>query len=215
MMNLKDFRLIGKKIVCVGRNYRDHAAELNNPVPSKPLLFAKTTNAYVTENDGKIQIPDGCENLHFEVELGVVISKTAKRITKESAYNYIGGYTIALDMTARDIQDELKKAGHPWFLAKSFDTSCPIGQFVGTNVISDPHAVEIFCKLNGSDRQRSKTDAMIFDVPTLLEYVTRFCTLDTGDLVLTGTPAGVGQCKSGDQLEIGITGITEAKFQVL
>lgn len=75
MMNLKDFRLIGKKIVCVGRNYRDHAAELNNPVPSKPLLFAKTTNAYVTENDGKIQIPDGCENLHFEVELGVVISK--------------------------------------------------------------------------------------------------------------------------------------------
>ncbi|KAI1732470.1 fumarylacetoacetate (FAA) hydrolase family domain-containing protein [Ditylenchus destructor] len=195
MMNLKDFRLIGKKIVCVGRNYREHAAELNNPVPSKPLLFSKTTNAYVTENDGKIQIPDGCKNLHFEVELGVVISKSAKRITKESAYNYIGGYTIALDMTARDIQDELKKAGHPWFLAKSFDTSCPIGQFIGTDVISDPHSVEIFCKVN--------------------EYVTRFCTLDTGDLVLTGTPAGVGQCKSGDKLEIGITGITEAKFEVL
>ncbi|CAK5084513.1 unnamed protein product [Meloidogyne enterolobii] len=193
--NLKKFYEFGRKIVCVGRNYREHALELNNPVPEKPLIFAKTANAFVLVG-GKIRAPSDCLCLHHE------------------AYDYIGGYTIALDMTARDIQDDLKKAGHPWYLAKSFDSSCPIGEFIDKKKITDPHNLEIYCLVNGQIRQKSKTDCMIFNIPTLLEYITRTITLQPGDLVLTGTPSGVSQCVSGDKLVIGISGITEASFEI-
>lgn len=212
--HLQKFYEIGRKIVCVGRNYRDHALELKNPIPEKPLIFAKTTNAYV-QNGGNIEVPFGCSNLHHEVELGVVISETAKNITKESALDYVGGYAIALDMTARCIQDTLKKAGEPWYLAKSFDTSCPIGEFIAKERVPDPHKVEIYCAVNGKIRQKAKTDSMIFSIPTLLEFITKTITLDPGDLVLTGTPAGVSQCLPGDQLEIGISHLTRALFHVV
>uniref|UniRef100_A0A915E6B6 oxaloacetate tautomerase n=1 Tax=Ditylenchus dipsaci TaxID=166011 RepID=A0A915E6B6_9BILA len=198
MSQLKNFRSLGKKIVCIGRNYREHAAELNNPVPSKPLLFSKTTNSYLAEGEGKIQTPFGCKNLHFEVELGVIISKRAKQISQDNAFDYIGGYTIALDMTARDWQDELKKQGHPWFISKSYDSSCPVGEFVSKEKI----------------KQQGMTSDMIFSIPVMLEYITKFVTLEVGDLVLTGTPAGVGPCKSGDKLDIGITDVTSAQFEV-
>jgi len=214
MVNLANFRSIGRKIVCVGRNYREHAAELNNPVPTKPVLFMKATSAYLSQGEGAIIIPPGCQNLHQEVELGVIISKTAKNVSQTDAMAYVGGYTVALDMTARDFQDDAKKAGLPWFLAKSFDSSCPIGDFIPSEIIKDPHNVEIFCKINGKDQQRSKTDTMIFTIPVLIEYITKFCTLNEGDLLLTGTPAGVTQVKSGDVIEMGLEGITSAKFTV-
>lgn len=104
MNSLSNFRHIGRKIVCVGRNYRDHALELNNPVSTNPLLFSKTSNCYLSEGEGKIRYPPGCSNLHYEVELGVIIGKQASQISKNDAINYVGGYTIALDMTARDLQ---------------------------------------------------------------------------------------------------------------
>ena len=213
--HLKNFHQIGKKIVCVGRNYFEHAKELNNPVPKIPLLFSKTTNSYLTENEGgKIQTPYNCKNLHYEVELGVVIGKKATKINKNNAFEYVGGYAIALDMTARDIQNELKKKGEPWFIAKSFDTSCPIGKFVDKKQIEEPQNIEIYCKINNEYRQKGSTKEMIFDIPTLLEYITKYATLEEGDLVLTGTPAGVGQCNSGDKIEIGITNITSSNFIV-
>lgn len=164
------------------------------------------------------------------MELGVVISKKAsvrdknrilvlkkqrfQRISKSDAMDYIGGYTVALDMTARDFQDEAKKAGAPWFLAKSFDGSCPIGGFLPVSDIPNPHDVELFCKINGKDQQRCRTDVMIFDIPTLLEYTTQFFTLEVGDVVLTGTPAGVTKINSGDVIEFGLTDKLNSKFNV-
>jgi len=213
MSSLNRFYEISRKIICVGRNYREHALELSNPIPKKPLIFVKTSNSYLL-NGGEIIIPEGCKNLHHEVELGVIIGKTASRIKKEDAFSYVGGYTIALDMTARDLQDEFKAVGNPWYLAKSFDTSCPIGDFIDCSAIKDPHNVEIYCKVNGVIRQKSKTDCFLFDIPTLLEFTSKTVSLEPGDLVLTGTPAGVGQVKSGDEIEIGITGITKANFSI-
>ncbi|KAI6243444.1 FAA-hydrolase domain-containing protein [Aphelenchoides fujianensis] len=211
--NLADFRHLARKIVCVGRNYRDHALELKNPIPKKPLLFVKTNNALIGEGE-KIRIPPGCQDLHQEVELGVVIGKTASRVSRAQAMDYVGGYTIALDMTARDLQNELKAAGSPWFLAKSFDTSCPVGGFVEAARVADPHRLELRCTINGEVRQRESTDKMIFDIPTLLEFTTASIRLDVGDVLLTGTPAGVGRCQSGDRIEIELSDLLKATFEV-
>ncbi|KAL3077905.1 hypothetical protein niasHS_013434 [Heterodera schachtii] len=171
MIKPKKFHEFTQKIICIGRNYRDHALELSNPVPKEPLIFAKTSNALLLSG-GEIKMPSGCSELHYEVELGVVIGSPGSRIKKYSAFDYIGGYCIALDMTDRGMQDRLKKAGHPWFLAKSFDTSCPIGEFIDKSVIQNPHDIEIYCSVNRQIRQKEKTNAMMFDVPTLLEFVT-------------------------------------------
>uniref|UniRef100_A0A915DP51 oxaloacetate tautomerase n=1 Tax=Ditylenchus dipsaci TaxID=166011 RepID=A0A915DP51_9BILA len=196
MSNLKKFVNLGKKIVCVGKNYPENASDVNLPSIKKPIVFAKTTSSYLTE------------------ELGVIIGKPARNIAEGNALNHIGGYTIALDMLARDIQLELRKQGHPWYISKSFDTASPVGSFVSTESIPDPHNVEIYCLLNGETRQKSSTQEMRMSIAFILEYMSKFVTLETGDLVLTGSPAGFGQCKSGDKLEIGITGITSAKFEV-
>uniref|UniRef100_A0A7E4VP08 Oxaloacetate tautomerase FAHD1, mitochondrial n=1 Tax=Panagrellus redivivus TaxID=6233 RepID=A0A7E4VP08_PANRE len=213
MVNFANFREIGRKIVCVGRNYKDHAIELGNAIPKKPMIFLKATSSYVA--DGKpIVIPPGCENLHQEVELGVVISKEAKNIQKDQWQDYVAGYVVALDMTARDFQNEAKKEGAPWFLAKSFDTSCPVSNFIEKSAIADPHNVELYCVINGAEKQRSKTDVMIFDIPTLLEYITKYTTLAPGDLLLTGTPAGVCRVLPGDVIEFGITGIIKSNVTV-
>ncbi|KAE9547578.1 hypothetical protein FO519_009209 [Halicephalobus sp. NKZ332] len=213
MPNFANFRQLGKKIICVGRNYCEHAKELGNAIPTKPMIFLKSTNSYITEGQ-KVVIPPGCQNLHQEVELGVVISKEAKNIQKDQWKDYIAGYTVALDMTARDFQDEAKKAGAPWFLAKSFDTSCPVGDFIDKSKLKDPHSVEVYCLINGQVKQKCNTDQMIFDIPTLLSYVTQFATLEPGDLLLTGTPAGVCRVQSGDEIEFGLTGITSSKVRI-
>ncbi|CAI5447821.1 unnamed protein product [Caenorhabditis angaria] len=212
-MSLSAFRQLATKIVCVGRNYKEHALELGNAIPKKPMLFLKSPNAFLAEGE-PIVAPPGCQNLHQEVELAVVISKTAKNVSKSDAMSYVGGYTVALDMTARDFQDEAKKSGAPWFLAKSFDGSCPIANFIPKSEISDPHNEELYCIINGKDQQRSRTDLMIFDIPTLIEYTTQFVTLQPGDLILTGTPAGVTKIVPGDVIEIGLTGKINAKFRV-
>ncbi|CAB3403572.1 unnamed protein product [Caenorhabditis bovis] len=212
-MSLASFRSRATKIVCVGRNYKDHAKELGNAIPTKPMLFLKSRNAFLAEGE-PIRAPPGCQNLHQEVELGVIIGRQAKNVPKSEAMNYVGGYTVALDMTARDFQDEAKKAGAPWFLAKSFDGSCPVSEFISKDLIANPHNVELFCRINGKDQQRCKTDVMIFDIPTLIEYATKFVTLEAGDLLLTGTPAGVTRIQAGDVIEFGLTGITSTKFNV-
>ncbi|KAI6170781.1 FAH family protein [Aphelenchoides bicaudatus] len=211
--NLADFRNLTRKIVCVGRNYKDHAQELKNPIPEKPLLFLKGNNALIG-NGEKIYVPAGCKDLHHEVELAVVIGKTASKVAKKDAWDFVGGYTVALDMTARDLQNELKSQGYPWFLAKSFDTSCPVADFLDKSKVPDPHKLELICTLNGQVRQRDTTDKMIFDIPTLIEFTTATVRLDPGDLILTGTPAGVGPCKPGDEIEIQLSDLLKAKFTV-
>ncbi|CAG9532582.1 unnamed protein product [Cercopithifilaria johnstoni] len=213
VVRLSDFCTFGKKIVCVGRNYKEHALELGNTIPKIPLFFVKSTNSYVSQGQPIIP-PLGCKILHQEVELGVIFSTTAKNIPSSQAFNYIGGYTVALDMTARDFQNEAKKAGTPWFLAKSFDTSCPVGSFIEVSKIVDPHDVELFCRINDEEKQRCRTDAMIFDIPTLIEVLTKYVTMEPGDMLLTGTPPGVTAVKSGDCIEFGLEGIASFKFYV-
>ncbi|CAD5218385.1 unnamed protein product [Bursaphelenchus okinawaensis] len=213
MPNLANFRQLAKKIVCVGRNYSEHAAELNNPVPKKPMLFLKSTNALIA-NGETIRAPPGCQDLHQEVELGVVINKRATNVKKQDAYDYIGGYTVALDMTARDLQNEFKSKGAPWFLAKSFDTACPVADFVDKSKVPDPHKLELECKINGETKQKDLTNSMIFDIPTLIEFATSYVTLEPGDLLLTGTPKGVCSCKPGDKIEIRLSDLVKASFTV-
>lgn len=128
--------------------------------------------------------------------------------------NHVGGYVVALDMTARDFQDEAKKKGHPWTLAKGFDTSCPVSGFIPVEKIVDPHDLELWCSVNGKVKQRGSTKDMIFNIPTLISYISTYFTLEAGDVVLTGTPSGVGPVQAGDVIEGGITNVLTMKFTV-
>jgi len=205
----------GKKIIGIGRNFADHAKELGNAVPSKPLIFFKPTSSYIVEGEN-IKIPKGSSELHHEVELGVVIGKGGSSIPKDQVFSgqVIAGYFLALDMTARDLQYEAKKKGHPWSLAKGFDTSCPVSDILPPNKINDPHNIELWLNVNGVERQRGSTKDMIFDIPTLISYVSDYFKLEEGDVILTGTPKGVGPVKAGDTIEAGIEGICQFSFKV-
>ncbi|XP_033098796.1 acylpyruvase FAHD1, mitochondrial-like [Anneissia japonica] len=212
-MNISKFVELGKKIVCVGRNYAEHATELGNKVPTEPLLFLKPTTAYLSEGN-KIKMPPGCTDLHHEVELGVVIGTKGTDIPVESAMDHVGGYALALDMTARNLQDAAKKKGHPWTLAKAFDTSCPVSKFVEKERVQNVHNVRLWLSVNGDIRQDGNTSDMIFKVPTLISYISRSMTLEPGDMILTGTPSGVGPVKSGDVIVAGLDQLMEMSFSV-
>lgn len=187
--------------------------ELGNAIPEKPLLFLKAPSSYVTEGNS-IRIPTGCNSLHHEIELGVVIGSKCSRETPDQIMKHVAGYCLALDMTARDFQDEAKKKGQPWTLAKSFDTSCPVSSFIPKEKIADPHNVELFCSVNEVTKQKGSTKDMIFKIPDLLSYISTYFTLETGDIVLTGTPAGVGPVKAGDVIQGGITNVIAFSFPV-
>ncbi|XP_064466101.1 acylpyruvase FAHD1, mitochondrial-like [Ornithodoros turicata] len=212
-MRLSRFVEFGRKIICVGRNYRDHAAELGNEVPEKPLLFMKPPTAYVVEGN-PIKIPRACDELHHEVELGVIISRKAKDVDVRSAMDFVGGYALCLDMTARKLQNDAKARGHPWEIAKGFDTSCPVGSFIPKENVPEPHELSLWCRVNGQLRQEGRTSDMIFNIPTIISYISGFFTLEPGDLILTGTPAGVGPIRSGDVIEAGLEGHSKMKFSV-
>lgn len=184
-------------------------------MPSKPMMFLKPTTSYIVEGE-KIKIPKGCKELHHEVELGVVIGKEGSEIPSELVFSdgYIAGYCLAIDMTARDFQMEAKKKGHPWLIAKGFDTSCPVSDMLPTSSIPDPHDVELWLKVNSEDRQRGSTRDMIFDIPTLVNAVSTYSTLQRGDVILTGTPSGVGPVHAGDVITAGIGNIVQFQFEV-
>ncbi|XP_038057825.1 acylpyruvase FAHD1, mitochondrial-like [Patiria miniata] len=202
--SLSRFVETGRKIICVGRNYAAHAAELGNTIPAEPIIFLKPTTAFITEGT-PIRAPPGCNNLHHEVELGVVISRPGRDIPESSAMDHVGGYTLALDMTARDLQDAAKKKGAPWTLAKMFDTSCPVSGFLGRDEVPDPHNFRLWLKVNDEMRQDGNTSDMIFKIPALLSYISRYMSLQEGDLVLTGTPSGVGPVQGGDVITCGLS----------
>lgn len=203
MSKVANFREIGKKIVCVGRNYSEHAAELGNAVPTKPILFLKPTSSYIGEGSA-IKIPPGCQDLNHEVELGIVIGSRASRVSEADATKYIAGYALGLDMTARDWQNEAKKKGHPWSLAKGFDTSCPVSSFVDKEKIKNPNDIDIWLTVNGETRQSGNTKDMVFSVEHLISYASQYFTLEPGDLLLTGTPSGVSTVNAGDVVRAGI-----------
>jgi len=211
---LAQFTQFTRKIVGAGRNYAEHAAELNNPLPATPLIFMKPPSTFI-QNGAAIEIPLGCQEVHHEIELGIVIGSTCQRVDKDKSMNHVGGYVLALDMTARDFQNNLKAKGHPWELAKCFDTSCPVSDFISKDVISDPHNVDLVCKVNGELRQNDNTSKMITRIPDLISYISQYFTLEEGDVILTGTPAGVGPVKDGDVIEGEIPGIVHFKFPVI
>jgi 2-keto-4-pentenoate hydratase/2-oxohepta-3-ene-1,7-dioic acid hydratase in catechol pathway len=190
------------KIICVGRNYRDHAKELGNEVPAEPLLFFKPPSSLLAPG-GVIRMPQVSERVDFEGELAVVIAKRAHKLSRDQDLRtFIHGFTLANDVTARDLQ---KKDGQ-WTRAKGFDTFCPVGPIIDTSIdLEAPLTIETH--VNGELRQHGSTADFIFTLPVLLEYITAAITLEPGDLLLTGTPAGVGPLKPGDVVEVTIPGL--------
>jgi 2-keto-4-pentenoate hydratase/2-oxohepta-3-ene-1,7-dioic acid hydratase in catechol pathway len=202
---LDELRLVApvapSKIVCVGRNYREHAAELGNEMPSEPLLFLKA-NSSLLGHEETITLPPYSERVEHEGELGVVIGRRAKEIgDAENPLDYVFGYTCVNDVTARDLQKKDKQ----FTRAKSFDTFCPVGPYVVTDV--DPLDLRVETRVGGEVRQRGRTSEMAFDVPFLVRYVSRMMTLEPGDLISTGTPAGVGPLLDGDTVEVEVEGV--------
>jgi len=194
--------VVPRKIVCIGRNYRDHAAELGHDVPKEPLLFLKAPSSVIAPEDA-IRLPSQSQRVDFEGELAVVIGKRATKIgPDEDVAPYIRGYTIVNDVTARDLQ----KSDGQWSRAKGFDTFCPIGPLV-TDEIDLESGIAVETRLNGELRQHGHTRDLIFPVDALLRYITAAMTLHPGDLIPTGTPAGVGPMQPGDKVEVAIEGI--------
>lgn len=192
------------KVVCVGLNYTDHARELNLELPKEPLLFLKPATTVIGPED-KVYYPPQSERLDFEAELGIVIKKEAYQVDENEAQNYILGYTCANDITARDIQF----SDGQWTRGKSFDTFCPIGPGIVTDI--EPSKVNIQLSVNGEVRQKSNTENLIFSVPFLVHYISQVMTLLPGDVIITGTPAGIGPMNVGDEVVVSIEGIGELK----
>lgn len=193
----------GKKIVAIGRNYVDHVKELNNAIPKEPFFFLKPTTSYLPSG-GNVEIPRGII-AHHEVELGLVIGKGGRDISQENADSHIAGYALAVDMTARNFQDEVKKKGLPWSAVKGFDTFTPISSFVPKSEVTDPHNLKLWLKVNGQFKQNGVTSHMIFRIPRLIEHISSIMALEEGDLILTGTPSGVGPLSIGDQVTCSLS----------
>jgi 2-keto-4-pentenoate hydratase/2-oxohepta-3-ene-1,7-dioic acid hydratase in catechol pathway len=188
------------KVIGIGRNYAAHAAELGNDVPTEPLVFLKP-NTSVIGPDDPIVLPPYSSNVHHEAELAVVIGKVVKDVTPERALDYVFGYTVANDVTARDVQ----KTDGQWTRGKGFDTSCPLGPWIVTGL--DVDDLQVTARVNGETKQDGRTSQLIFDVPYLISYVSEIFTLLPGDVILTGTPAGVGPIVHRDVVEIEVEGI--------
>jgi 2-keto-4-pentenoate hydratase/2-oxohepta-3-ene-1,7-dioic acid hydratase in catechol pathway len=187
------------KIICVGRNYAAHAAELNNEVPSEPVIFMKPDTAMLKDNK-PFFIPEFSSNIHYEAELVFKIGRQGKHIDAKFADKYITEITVGIDFTARDVQDELKKKGLPWERAKAFDNSAALGKFKPTDSLKDGENIRFRLERNGQTVQNGESSLMIFKLPQLISYVSRYFVLKTGDLLFTGTPEGVGKVETGDVL---------------
>ena len=188
------------KLVCLARTYKKHAEEMNSDVTENPLLFLKPASSIIF-NGGSIIIPKTSKCLHHEVELGVIIEKKCKNVSQKNALDYVLGYCIALDITARDIQEDAKKQGWPWTISKGFDTFAPISDVVLKKEIIDPNNLDISLKVNGKIKQSSNTRNMIYSVERIIEFISNIMTLERGDLIMTGTPEGVGEISKYNVLE--------------
>ncbi|XP_017469940.1 PREDICTED: acylpyruvase FAHD1, mitochondrial [Rhagoletis zephyria] len=209
-----DFVERGKKILGAALNYMDIVRSRNVPVPEEPLLFLKPTTSYEIEGN-PIVIPKVFTKVAHEVELGVVIGKRCKNVKKEQALNYVGGYCLALDMTAQCNLGTARKNGHPWSLGKGFDTSTPVSRFISCDEIKDPHSLPLWLKVNGELRQQGNTQDLIFKVDDLIAHASKYMTLEPNDLLLTGTPDGALPVKAGDVIEAGIGVDVQIKFMVV
>ncbi|MGB0732575.1 MAG: fumarylacetoacetate hydrolase family protein [Pontibacterium sp.] len=194
-----DIALPVGKVVCIGRNYADHAAELNNPIPDEPLLFMKPATS-LTQLEGGFSIPSDKGEVHYETEMALLLGSSITNATPDEALASVSHVGVALDLTLREVQSTLKAKGQPWERAKAFDNACPISGFVPVDVIGDLQDVVVSLEINGELRQSGNSALMLNPVASMLSYMSHCFTLSAGDIVLTGTPAGVGELLSGDKL---------------
>ena len=197
------------KIICIGRNYLEHARELKNPVPKKPVFFLKPDTALLIRNR-PFFYPDFSQDIHYELELVLKICKNGKNIAEKFAHNYYKEIGLGIDFTARDLQQECKEKGLPWEVAKAFDQSAAISEFISFESLNNPDNILFRLDLNGATVQKGFSNDMIFRFNHLISYVSRFMTLRAGDLLFTGTPEGVGPVKIGDKLQ----GYLEEKLMI-
>jgi 5-carboxymethyl-2-hydroxymuconate isomerase len=217
---MKTARLVGSaegypigKILCIGRNYADHIKELGNEVPERPVIFMKPASSVIGEGE-QIVIPSYSSDCHHEAELALLIGTGGKEIPVGEALQHIAGFGVAIDLTLRDVQAEQKKKGLPWEIAKGFDTACPLSAFVPAASVAEPQDLRITLSVNGEPRQDGSTALMIHRIPELVSYLSSIFTLNPGDLILTGTPAGVGPIKSGDRVVAEISGVGKLSVSV-
>jgi 2-keto-4-pentenoate hydratase/2-oxohepta-3-ene-1,7-dioic acid hydratase in catechol pathway len=217
---MKTARLIGSesgytigKILCIGRNYADHIKELGNEAPDRPIIFMKPASSVIGEGE-QIVIPPYSSDCHHEAELALLIGNGGSQLQPGEVMSHIAGYGVAIDLTLRDVQTEQKKKGLPWEIAKGFDTACPLSAFVPASSVADPQDLRITLTVNGEPRQDGSTALMIHRIPELVSYISSIFTLMPGDLILTGTPAGVGPIKSGDLLVAEISGVGKLSVSV-
>jgi 2-keto-4-pentenoate hydratase/2-oxohepta-3-ene-1,7-dioic acid hydratase in catechol pathway len=201
------------KLVCLARSYKKHAEEMHTTITENPLIFLKPASSIIFTGESII-MPTISKCLHHEVELGVIISKNCKNVKQKDALDFVLGYCVALDITARDLQDEAKKFGWPWTIAKSFDTFAPISEVVLKEKIPDPNNLDLLLKVNGKLKQCSNTKFMIYPVEKIIEFISGIMTLEEGDLILTGTPEGVGEIVKGDVLEANLGAFCSLKVDV-
>jgi acylpyruvate hydrolase len=187
------------KIICIGVNYRKHAIEMGRPFPEEPVVFLKPDSA-ILKNNKPFFLPGFSDNIHYEVEVVLKISKLGKGIQARYAPRYFDELTLGIDITARDLQSKLGKEGHPWTLAKCFDGSAPLGTFVPVKSVKDVNNLDFHLDINGKTVQVGNTSDLIFSIGEIIEYVSKFFTLKTGDLIFTGTPSGVGKLNKNDNL---------------
>jgi fumarylpyruvate hydrolase len=207
-----------RRIYCVGRNYVEHAKEMGFTGREAPFFFLKPNNAVVVAHAGQtasIAYPSMTNDFHHEIELVVAIGRAGKNIKADSAINHIFGYAVGLDMTRRDLQGDMKKAGRPWCIGKAFDQSAPIGPITPLAYALDVQNAEIAVQVNGTDRQRSNVNKLIWNVAETIEHLSAAWELQPGDLIYTGTPEGVAAVKTGDVMVGTITGLTPITVKVM
>jgi len=201
------------KIICIGRNYIEHAKELNNPVPEKPVFFMKPDTALLQKNN-PFFYPEFSKNVQYETELVLKICRNGRHIEEKFAHKYYDEIGIGIDFTARDIQAECKKKGLPWEIAKAFDQAAPVGIFIQKSEFPDMNNIHFQLKINNEIRQEGNSGNMIFGFDRIVSYISNFITLKTGDLIFTGTPEGVGPTAINDHYEVFIEGKKLLEFNV-
>jgi 2-keto-4-pentenoate hydratase/2-oxohepta-3-ene-1,7-dioic acid hydratase in catechol pathway len=201
------------KIIAIGRNYAEHIEELKNERPSAPVVFLKPDTA-ILKNNAAFYHPDFSENIHHEVELVLKVCKEGKNIQKQFGHRYFDEIGIGIDFTARDLQDKCKAKGLPWEIAKAFNGSAPVGEFLPVSEFKDFGDINFHLNINGQLRQKGNTSMMLFDFGVIIEYVSQFFTLKKGDLIFTGTPSGVSKVSVGDRLEAFIEDKKLLDFEV-
>ena len=194
------------KVVCIGQNYHAHIKELKSEVPTEPVIFLKPSSALIG-NDEPILLPPGLGRIDYEGELAVIIGKSARRVSLKTAMKHVEAAAVFNDVTARDVQSKARKAGLPWSLAKGMDTFAPMSAPKPLEEVGELAALKVQTRLNGEMRQNGRTADMIFPVEELVAYISKYMTLEPGDVIATGTPEGVGPLKAGDRIEIVIPGV--------